>query len=94
MLDNGGKLFFSESGLVMSNLKIFFEILAPLFIAILVLAGLAALITRQLTPAVIGLVGLSVGGLLTIVLAGLVADGWSRHHAANRQPQASHKRSL
>ncbi|MFC6290275.1 hypothetical protein [Levilactobacillus angrenensis] len=77
----------------MSNLKVFLEILAPLFIAILVLAGLAAVITRQLTPAVIGLGALGTGGLLTLVVAGLIADGWSRH-AASQQLQASHKRSL
>ncbi|MCH4124322.1 MAG: hypothetical protein LKH74_05045 [Levilactobacillus sp.] len=74
----------------MSNLKVFFEILAPLFIAILVLAGLAALIAWQLTPTAIGLGALGAGGLVTLVVAGVVADGWSRRHAASRQPSRKH----
>jgi len=68
----------------MSNTKVFIEILAPIFIAILVLAGLAALLTWQLSPVVLGLAGLGAGGLLIVTLSGLLADGWT-HRQAQQQ---------
>lgn len=71
----------------MSNTKFFIEILAPIFIALLVLAGLAAMITWQITAATLGLAGLGVGGLLTILLAGIVADTWT-HHQSQFLPQS------
>lgn len=42
-------LFFTESERLMTHTKFFMETLAPLFIAVLVIAGLAAIVSGQLT---------------------------------------------
>lgn len=68
----------------MSATKFFIDLLAPLFIAILVLAGLAAGLARTITPVVIGLGGLGIGGLATILIAGLLADGWTRRQTVQQ----------
>lgn len=65
----------------MQHTKIFIELLAPLFIAILTLGALAALIKWQITPAAIGLGGLGAAGLITILISGVIADLWTRRHA-------------
>ncbi|WP_367295422.1 hypothetical protein [Levilactobacillus yonginensis] len=58
----------------MTNTRIFIDMLAPLFIAIIALAGLAALINLRITAAVIGLGGLGFGGLAIVVIGGLLTD--------------------
>ncbi|WP_225365235.1 hypothetical protein [Levilactobacillus brevis] len=68
--------FFTESEKLMTHTKFFIETLAPLFIAVLVIAGLAAIVSGQLTLMVIGLTSLGAGGLFMCLLAGLLADGW------------------
>lgn len=75
----------------MSNTKVFIEILAPIFIAILVLAGLAALLTWQLSPVVVGLAGLGAGGLLVVMLSGLLADGWTHRQAQQLHEQTKNR---
>ena len=62
----------------MTNTRIFIDMLAPFFIAIIVLAGLAALINLRITAAVIGLGGLGFGGLAIVVIGGLLADAITR----------------
>ena len=72
----------------MTDSKFFIDMLAPLFIAVLVLGGLAALVTWQLTPVVYGLGILGAGGLLVTLLAGMLADGWTHrqtHQQLNEQ---------
>ncbi|WP_341780370.1 hypothetical protein [Levilactobacillus sp. HBUAS70063] len=62
----------------------FLELLAPLFIAVLTIAVLAAAVTWQVTPAAIGLGALGAIGLATTVLGGLSADLWAHRHAPQR----------
>ncbi|UIF29167.1 hypothetical protein KB236_11755 [Levilactobacillus brevis] len=68
----------------MAHTKMFFELLAPLFIAVLTIAVLAALINWQITTAAIGLGALGAIGLITVLLSGLAADLWTHRHAPLR----------
>ncbi|KRL94815.1 hypothetical protein FD28_GL000259 [Levilactobacillus hammesii DSM 16381] len=70
--------------ILMPHTKLFFELLAPLFIAVLTIAALAALIKWQFTPAAVGLGTLGAAGLATVVISGLIADLWTRRHAPVR----------
>lgn len=65
----------------MTHTKTFITLLAPLFIAVLTIAVLAALVKWQLTPAAMGLGVLGAAGLATVVVSGLIADLWARRHA-------------
>jgi len=64
----------------MTHTKMFIELLAPLFIAVLTIAGLAILVKWQITPTAVGLGTLGAAGLVTVVISGLVADLWTRRH--------------
>ena len=73
-------LFLQKVVIPMTHTKMFIELLAPLFIAVLTIAGLAALVKWQVTPAAVGLGTLGAAGLVTVVVSGLVADLWTHRH--------------
>lgn len=63
----------------MNYTRFFLEMLAPIFIAVLVIAGLSAWITGHLTATTLGLAVLGGAGLTITVLSGLIADLWEHH---------------
>lgn len=66
----------------MTHTKMFIELLAPLFIAVLTIAGLAVVVKWQVTAAAVGLGTLGAAGLVMVVVSGLLADLWTRRHTA------------
>ena len=75
---------------LLTHTKMFIELLAPLFIAILTIAALMALVKWHLTTAAIGLGTLGALGLIIVILSGLAADFWAYRHTA-RQVKAQIK---
>ncbi|KRO04515.1 hypothetical protein IV54_GL001302 [Levilactobacillus paucivorans] len=56
--------------------------LAPIFIAVLVIAGLSAWVAGRVTATTVGLVSLGVAGLAITVISGLIADLWAHSQTA------------
>ncbi len=68
----------------LAHTKMFVELLAPLFIAILTIAALMTLVKWHFTTAAIGLGTLGTLGLIIVILSGLAADFWSYRHAVRQ----------
>ncbi|WP_125574480.1 hypothetical protein [Levilactobacillus huananensis] len=67
----------------MNHTKFFLEMLAPIFIAVLGIAGLNAVITGRVTATAVGLTILGVTGLTVTVTSGLIADLWDHYQTAS-----------
>ncbi|WP_261811079.1 hypothetical protein [Levilactobacillus humaensis] len=73
----------------MNHTRFFLEMLAPIFIAVLVIAGLSAWVAGHVTTTTVGLAILGVAGLAVTVISGLIADLWAHSrtvsHSLNDQ---------